>query len=91
MVEANLKGLGTKNCINCVDIESIIDECVLEQQENQGKILKKKDNYEHQLSTKSKSFKKFLDRSKYNNKYMNELKSIKFIKSQVNYRNFAIY
>ncbi|MFX1355649.1 MAG: hypothetical protein ACFFA8_00050 [Promethearchaeota archaeon] len=91
MVEANLNGLETKNNINCVDIEKIIKECVSELQEEKAKVSVIKDNNKSRLDSKSRSLRRQLNKSKHNNKYINELKNIKYVKSQVHYRNFGTY
>ncbi|MFW9939141.1 MAG: hypothetical protein ACFFD5_15955 [Candidatus Thorarchaeota archaeon] len=91
MVEANLNGPQTKNCVNCINIEAVIKECVLEEQEKNVVVPKKNDLNKFQFPERSKSFKKLLSKGKYNNKYMIELKNIKYVKSQVQYRNFGTY
>jgi hypothetical protein len=91
MIEANLNGSQTKNCVNCIDLEAIIDECVIEQKENKTTVSKGNDINTFRLKTESRSLKKLLNKGKLNNKHMNELKTIKYVKSQVHYRNFGTH
>jgi len=91
MVEANLKGIETKNHINCVDIETVIQECISELQEDKIRVSKEKDINKNRLDSKSRSLERLLNKSKYNNEYNNELKNVKYVKSQVHYRNFGTY
>ncbi|MFX0059836.1 MAG: hypothetical protein ACFE8J_16190, partial [Candidatus Heimdallarchaeota archaeon] len=83
MVEANLKGMGTKNCVNCVNIEAVIQECISEERESKARVAKTDDKKIFQEKGKSRLLTKLLNKGKYNYDYSNELKDIKYVKSQI--------